>query len=78
MTMDDPKVFGWVDYLLFAMVLAITALIGVYSAWKGARSSPSNYLTGNKELGIFPIGMSLAAGYVEKHYLSFEIIITCT
>lgn len=62
MVFEGVKVFGWVDYFLFALVLAVTALIGVYSAWKGARSSPSNYLTGNKQLGIFPIGMSLAAG----------------
>ena len=56
------KYFGWVDYFLFAIVLIITASIGVYSAWKGAKSSPASYLTGNKQIGIFPIGMSLAAG----------------
>lgn len=56
------KVFGWVDYLLFSVVLVVTASIGAYYAWKGRKGSPSSYLTGNKQLGIFPIAMSLAAG----------------
>lgn len=57
-----PRLFTWVDYLLFAVILVITALIGVYYAWKGAKGTSSDFLTGGKQLGIFPIAMSLAAG----------------
>ena len=57
------KLFGWVDYLLFAIVLVLTALIGVFYAWRTAKRPQADYLTGGKKLGVFPIAMSLAAGY---------------
>lgn len=60
--MEAVKYFSWVDYFLFALIVIFTIGIGVYYAWQAARSSPSSYLTGNKQLGIFPIAMSLAAG----------------
>lgn len=53
--------FGWVDYLLFALSLLVTVLIGVYHAWRGAGNSTSQYLLGGKAMGMFPIAMSLAA-----------------
>ena len=53
--------FGWVDYLLFALVLVVSSLVGVYHAWKGASDSTSNYLMGGKKMGILPIALSLAA-----------------
>lgn len=58
------RVFGWVDYLIFALVVLISSLIGVYHAWRGAGNSTSNYLLGGKSIGIFPIAMSLAARLV--------------
>lgn len=52
--------FGWVDYLLFALTLLVSLLIGVYHAWR-SNNSTSEYLMGGKSMGIFPIAMSLAA-----------------
>lgn len=60
--MKLTHVLGWVDYLLFSLVLIVTSFIGVYYAWRGTKGSPAGYLTGNKKLGVFPIAMSLAAG----------------
>ena len=53
--------FGWVDYLIFALSMAISSSVGIYHAWKGAGSSTSNYLLGGKSMAVFPIAMSLAA-----------------
>lgn len=53
--------FGWVDYVVFALMLLISSGVGVYHAWRGASSSMSNYLLGGKRMTIFPIAMSLAA-----------------
>lgn len=59
---DSPSLrFGWVDYLIFSLTLALSLLIGIYHAWKGAANSTDEYLLGGKTMGIFPIAMSLAA-----------------
>lgn len=56
--------FGWADYLLFALTLLVPVIIGAYHAWKGSAGSTSQFLLGGKAMGLFPISMSLAAGYV--------------
>lgn len=60
----SAKFFGWADYLLFSLVIILTASIGVFYAWRNAKKPTKDYLTGGKKLGVFPIAMSLAAGYV--------------
>jgi len=53
--------FGWLDYLVFALTLGLSLLIGIYYAWKGAASSTAKYLLGGKSMGIFPIAMPFAS-----------------
>lgn len=67
------KLFGWVDYLLFAIVLVLTALIGVFYAWRTAKRPQADYLTGGKKLGVFPIAMSLAAGCDNNSHFNFHL-----
>lgn len=49
------------DYLLFGMTLLLSALIGIYYAWRGANGSTFDYLLAGKKMSIFPVAMSLAA-----------------
>ncbi|XP_047112838.1 sodium-coupled monocarboxylate transporter 2-like [Schistocerca piceifrons] len=58
--------FGWVDYLLFALTLVISALIGVYFAFFDPKrqNTRDGYLMGGRTMGIFPISMSLIASYI--------------
>lgn len=58
-----PRLFTWADYLLFALTLLVSSLVGVYHAWRGASASTSEYLMGGKKMPIFPVAMSLAARY---------------
>lgn len=58
---DSSLYFGWVDYLIFALTLTISLVIGIYYAWKGVGNSTTDYLLGGKTMGIFPIAMSFAA-----------------
>lgn len=62
--------FGWTDYLVFILMLASCALIGVYFALKMRQKSKENqeltnkdaeddYLVGGRKMTIFPITMSL-------------------
>ncbi|XP_057371552.1 sodium-coupled monocarboxylate transporter 1-like isoform X2 [Daphnia carinata] len=59
-----PKLFTWVDYLLFALTLLVSSLVGIYHAWQGASDSTSNYLMGGRKMPIFPVAMSLAASSI--------------
>lgn len=61
------KYFDAIDYVVFAIMLVVSALIGVYFAFfaKVKQNTTSEYLMGGKTMGIFPISMSLIARYVE-------------
>ena len=52
--------FGWDEYLVLFLMLLISALIGVYFAWKGQKNN-AEYLLGGKSMGILPVSMSLIA-----------------
>ncbi|XP_045025652.1 sodium-coupled monocarboxylate transporter 1 isoform X2 [Daphnia magna] len=56
-----PKLFTWVDYLLFALTLLVSSLVGIYHAWRGSSGSTSDYLMGGKKMPILPVALSLAA-----------------
>ncbi|CAH0557293.1 unnamed protein product [Brassicogethes aeneus] len=67
--MDTPhidKYFDVFDYIVFAAMLLVSALIGVYFAFfaKIKQNTTSEYLMGGKTMGIFPISMSLIASYI--------------
>ena len=62
--------FGWADYLVFVLMLASCALIGIYFALKMRKKAKLNqelsnkdaeddYLVGGRKMTIFPITMSL-------------------
>nr|CAD7453987.1 unnamed protein product [Timema tahoe] len=55
--------FGWLDYSVFGVMLALSALIGLYFAFfaKKKQNTTSEYLMGGKTMGVFPISMSLIA-----------------
>ena len=60
---DSARLFRWPDYLIFALTLLISSIVGIYYAWKGSGNSTSSYLMGGKKMTVFPIAMSLAARY---------------
>lgn len=57
------RFFDVFDYIVFAAMLIISSLIGVYFAFfaKVKQNTTSEYLMGGKTMGIFPISMSLIA-----------------
>ncbi|EFA00982.1 sodium-coupled monocarboxylate transporter 1 [Tribolium castaneum] len=61
-----PKVsFSWYDYILFCVMLGLSALIGVYFGCFGSKQrSADEYLMGNKKMKVFPISVSLVASHV--------------
>ncbi|XP_031776578.1 sodium-coupled monocarboxylate transporter 2 [Apis florea] len=69
--MDDAdssthKSFGIIDCAVFAGMLAISAVVGVYQAYKSRKNEDAvrEYLVGGQNMSIFPITMSLIASYI--------------
>lgn len=58
---SDRFIFGWTDYTLFAMILTVSVLIGIYFGFFSKQDTTMDYLLGGKRMGFFPIAMSLIA-----------------
>ena len=55
--------FGWEEYLVFALMLAVSAGIGVFYWWKGQKDN-AEFLLGGKSMGVLPMTMSLVASFM--------------
>ncbi|ODN03398.1 Sodium-coupled monocarboxylate transporter 2 [Orchesella cincta] len=57
--------FGWPEYLVFAGMLGISAGIGLFFGCTGNKQkTTSEFLMGNRSLGVFPIASSLIASFI--------------
>ena len=57
--------FGWEEYFIFALMLAVSASIGVFfwiKSWKA--NNNAEFLLGGKSMGTLPMTLSLVARYV--------------
>lgn len=55
-------VFGTVDYLVFVVMLAISAGIGIWYAFKDRKmNNTQEFLMGGRSLSVFPVAMSVLA-----------------
>ncbi|XP_046639502.1 sodium-coupled monocarboxylate transporter 1-like [Daphnia pulicaria] len=66
---EDPETlisrFGWPDYLVFAAMLSVSAIIGVYYACAGGKqSTTSEFLMAGRSMSTFPVAMSLIASFM--------------
>ena len=55
--------FGWEEYLVLSFTLLISALIGVFFAWRG-QTTTSEYLLASKQMSLFPTTMSIACSFI--------------
>jgi solute carrier family 5 (sodium-coupled monocarboxylate transporter), member 8/12 len=59
--------FGWQDYSVFLLMLAICASIGIYFGFIEKKSKAiadeTDYLVGGRNMKVFPVAMSLIARY---------------
>ncbi|XP_054002276.1 sodium-coupled monocarboxylate transporter 1-like isoform X2 [Hylaeus anthracinus] len=58
--------FEPIDCAVFAGMLGISAIVGVYQAYKSRKTTDAvrEYLMGGQKMDIFPISMSLIASYI--------------
>ncbi|KAM4711822.1 sodium-coupled monocarboxylate transporter 1 [Anableps anableps] len=57
--------FAVADYVVFALMLLVSAAVGVYFAWTDRRQrSSGDFLTGGRRLTALPVSMSLSASFM--------------
>lgn len=57
------NVFTWTDYCVFAIMLGISALIGIFHARNGQKTA-EEILMGNKSMGTLPVAISMMASFL--------------
>lgn len=55
--------FGWEEYLIFALMLSVSAGIGIFYWWRGQNNN-AEFLLGGRSMGVFPMTMSLVASFM--------------
>ncbi|KAK7084762.1 hypothetical protein SK128_014013, partial [Halocaridina rubra] len=57
--------FSWVDYLVFALMLAVSAGIGIFFGFfDKKRQDTQEFLMAGKSMTTFPVAMSLIASFM--------------
>ncbi|XP_026299985.1 sodium-coupled monocarboxylate transporter 1 isoform X1 [Apis mellifera] len=61
---EERGYFHWADWLVFALMLAVSAAAGLWH-YKGAqKSSTEDYLLGGKSMTLLPVSASLVASFI--------------
>ncbi|CAH1183378.1 unnamed protein product [Phaedon cochleariae] len=56
--------FGWVDYIMFFIMLGICLVVGLYFGLCKKTQNAQEYLVGGRSMNVVPIAMSLIASWV--------------
>ena len=58
--MTQKLTFHWADYLVFVIVLVISASIGIFYGWRDRKKKTvENYLLAGRKMSILPVSISL-------------------
>lgn len=53
--------FSWIDYLLFIVLIGVSLFVGVFFGFCSKQNSTTEYLFGGKNMGYFPVAISIIA-----------------
>jgi len=68
--------FNLFDYAVFIAMLAVSAAIGIYFAYKDRKTnSTEQFLLGDRKLSIFPVAMSILASFTSVIIMFFLVFI---
>ncbi|XP_050456946.1 sodium-coupled monocarboxylate transporter 1-like [Cataglyphis hispanica] len=56
--------FHWIDWLVFALMLFVSAIAGLWHFRSAQKSDTRGYLLGGRSLGLFPVTASLVASFI--------------
>ena len=61
----DSGAFLWPDYLVFGIILALSASIGLYHGFKGRKAqSMESYLMADRNMHPVPVALSMFVTYM--------------
>lgn len=61
----ETSSFVALDYVVFALMLVVSAAVGIYFAWTDrGQSSSGDFLTGGRRLTALPVSLSLTASFM--------------
>ncbi|KAH3773444.1 sodium-coupled monocarboxylate transporter 1-like [Dreissena polymorpha] len=61
----ERATFHWADYLIFVLMLVISAAIGIFYAVRDKRTqTTANFLLGGRRMSLFPVTLSLMATFL--------------
>ncbi|XP_047001708.1 sodium-coupled monocarboxylate transporter 1-like [Schistocerca americana] len=60
----EAPLLGVVDYTVFALMLSVSAAIGVYYGFFARSSGADDYLVGGRSMSTIPVSMSLIASFI--------------
>ncbi|XP_017888479.1 sodium-coupled monocarboxylate transporter 1 [Ceratina calcarata] len=56
--------FHWADWLVFALMLVVSAAAGLWHYRRAQKSSTEDYLLGGRSMALFPVSASLVASFI--------------
>ncbi|XP_076618396.1 sodium-coupled monocarboxylate transporter 1 [Colletes latitarsis] len=62
--MPERGYFHWADWLVFGLMLAVSAAAGLWHYRKAQKSSTEDYLLGGTSMSLFPVSASLVASFI--------------
>ncbi|KAJ9575564.1 hypothetical protein L9F63_007572, partial [Diploptera punctata] len=64
-TGNPQLLFGWLDFVFFLIMLAVSTLIGIYFGFCGKKEeTPKEYLHGGKTMSTLPVAVSLVSSSI--------------
>ncbi|XP_046559452.1 sodium-coupled monocarboxylate transporter 1-like isoform X1 [Haliotis rubra] len=62
---DEERVFGVVDYVVFALMLLVSAGIGVfYACWGNRQKTTGEFLMGGRDMKTVPVAISILVSFM--------------
>jgi len=64
---DDPQdLFGWEEYVVFALLLLVSTGIGIFYGFfsQGKQKTTAEFLMANRSMSVFPMSMSVIASVI--------------
>ncbi|XP_029174908.1 sodium-coupled monocarboxylate transporter 1 [Nylanderia fulva] len=63
-TVSERGYFHWIDWLVFVLMLFVSAAAGLWHFRRAQKSNTQDYLLGGRSLGLFPVSASLVASFI--------------
>jgi hypothetical protein len=68
--LNSERLFHWIDYVVFAFSLVVSAAIGIYHGFRGKKqSSVGEFLMGDRKMSLLPVALSMQATFLSAIFL---------